>query len=73
MEGYRILSITTAFQVGTINEEVDRGVSPTRLHITAHSVELMCSLPFYQDKLHEEKVFQRFNEILTKVGPAYSH
>lgn len=27
------------------------------------------SLPFYQDKLHEEKVFQRFNEILTKVSP----
>ena len=26
------------------------------------------SLPFYQDKLHEEKVFQRFNEILTKVS-----
>jgi len=32
---------------------------------------LMTSLPFYQDKLHEEKVFQRFNEILTKVSCVY--
>lgn len=26
-----------------------------------------CSLPFYQDKLHEETVFRRFTEILAKA------
>jgi condensin complex subunit 1 len=25
-------------------------------------------LPFYQDKLHEETVYKRFGEILTKVS-----
>jgi hypothetical protein len=30
--------------------------------------KLIEGLPFYQDKLHEETVFNRFNEILTKVG-----
>lgn len=30
--------------------------------------KLVESLPFYQDKLHEGEVFERFNEILTKVG-----
>ena len=29
--------------------------------------KLIEGLPFYQDKLHEEPVFNRFNEILTKV------
>lgn len=29
--------------------------------------KLIEGLPFYQDKLHEETVFNRFNEILTKV------
>jgi condensin complex subunit 1 len=26
-----------------------------------------CRLPFYQDKLHEETVYRRFNEILVKA------
>lgn len=30
--------------------------------------KLIEGLPFYQDKLHEETVFQRFNDILVKVG-----
>jgi condensin complex subunit 1 len=34
--------------------------------------KLIEGLPFYQDKLHEETVFNRFNEILTKVGEAAS-
>jgi len=29
--------------------------------------KLIEGLPFYQDKLHEETVFNRFNEILTKA------
>lgn len=32
--------------------------------------KLIEGLPFYQDKLHEETVFNRFNEILTKVRPS---
>lgn len=32
--------------------------------------KLIEGLPFYQDKLHEETVFGRFNEILTKVRVA---
>lgn len=67
MAGYRILSFATSVQVGTIDEEVDRGVS-CRLDIGFRRDAHGSSLPFYQDKLHEEKVFQRFNEILTKVG-----
>jgi condensin complex subunit 1 len=31
---------------------------------------LIEGLPFYQDKLHEETVFNRFNEILQKVRAA---
>jgi len=30
--------------------------------------KLIEGLPFYQDKLHEETVFNRFNEILVKVS-----
>lgn len=29
--------------------------------------KLIEGLPFYQDKLHEEAVFNRFSEILSKV------
>ena len=29
---------------------------------------LLSGLPFYQDKLHEETVYKRFGEILTKVS-----
>ena len=32
---------------------------------------LIEGLPFYQDKLHEEAVFNRFNEILTKVCQSF--
>lgn len=43
--------------------------------------KLIEGLPFYQDKLHEETVFNRFNEILVKVkiyllaskGQAHTH
>lgn len=30
--------------------------------------KLIEGLPFYQDKLHDEEVFTRFSEILTKVS-----
>lgn len=30
--------------------------------------KLIEGLPFYQDKLHEETVFAKFTEILTKVN-----
>ena len=33
--------------------------------------KLIEGLPFYQDKLHEEAVFDRFNEILVKVKKEY--
>ncbi len=32
---------------------------------------LIEGLPFYQDKLHEDAVFNRFNEILTKVRQCF--
>jgi hypothetical protein len=64
MARYRLLSIVITLQVREINEEIDRRVS----HIWPTRDEADDSLPFYQDKLHEEKVFQRFNEILTKVS-----
>lgn len=32
--------------------------------------KLIEGLPFYQDKLHEETVFNRFNDILVKVTPS---
>jgi hypothetical protein len=69
MERYRLLSITLAVQIGEVHEEVDRGVSNRTLScFEAVNGADTFSLPFYQDKLHEEKVFQRFNEILTKVS-----
>jgi hypothetical protein len=33
--------------------------------------KLIEGLPFYQDKLHEETVFNRFNDILVKVIPSF--
>ena len=34
--------------------------------------KLIEGIQFYRDKLHEPVVFERFNEILTKVGLSYN-
>jgi hypothetical protein len=62
MARYRLLLVAITLQIRAIDEETHRGVSH---HISIRADD---SLPFYQDKLHEEKVFQRFSEILTKVS-----
>jgi hypothetical protein len=62
MARYRLLLVAITLQIRAIDEEAHRRVS----HHPPNRAD--DSLPFYQDKLHEEKVFQRFSEILTKVS-----
>jgi hypothetical protein len=72
---YRLLPLTLAVQVGAVDEEAHRGVRAEsarqlRCHYAARWKQLApCHrrLPFYQDKLYEEKVFKRFAEILSKA------
>jgi hypothetical protein len=74
MARYRLLPLPSSLQLGWLRQEALGRCIPSspisKAPLTFFSPRT--GLPFYQDKLHEETVYRRFGEILTKVRPFLS-
>lgn len=70
MARHCVLPLAPAIQLGRCRQEAHGRYASASSDLANRGLILsnFAGLPFYQDKLHEETVYKRFGEILTKVS-----